>query len=297
MQPLFSVLIANYNNGKYLQDAINSIIEQSYPNWEIIIIDDGSSDSSKEELDLFSTNDRIHIYYNEQNKGCGFTKRRCVELSQGELCGFLDADDVLLPDALENHVLIHKNHPNISCCFSRYYVCDEHLNITAESRLLQIPEGVSYFEHRDYRPEVFASFKKHYYNQTSGISPLLYAAVDQDLYFKLEEVAPLFILDKFTYKYRSTPIQISQNARAYGALLWNLMVRYETASRRALHQDNAAVIALNNKINDLTLELYSDQCNRRELQQVHKTLDGILASHSYRIGKKIMSLFRWTHKF
>lgn len=292
-QPLFSVLIANYNNGKYIKDAINSVIAQTYSNWEIIIVDDGSSDNSRRELSTFSTDKRIHLYYNEQNRGCGFTKRRCVELSNGELCGFLDSDDVLLNDALAVHANIHLQKPDISCCFSRFYVCDEHLNIIDELRLLQKPDNITYFENGDYMPEHFASFKRNLYTQTPGISPILPAAVDQDLYFKLEEVSPIYISDKFTYKYRSTPNQISQNTKSYEALLWNLLVRHDTASRRRLQLNNPAITALYKKIQDLSLELDSNKCNREELIQVHQTLDGIQSSIAYRIGKTITKPFSY----
>lgn len=61
-----------------------------------------------------------------------------------------------------------------------------------------------------------------------GIAPELLAGVDQDLYFKLEEVAPIFVLDSFTYNYRSTGNQISQGDNRFKAFYWNLIVRHET---------------------------------------------------------------------
>lgn len=99
--PLFSVLIANYNNGKYLMDAIDSVWRQTYTHWEIILVDDASTDNSKELYKELEKDNRIHIYYNEENRGCGYTKRRCADLANGELCGFLDPDDALTDDALE----------------------------------------------------------------------------------------------------------------------------------------------------------------------------------------------------
>ena len=75
--PLFSVLIANYNNGKYLMEAIESVRQQTYTNWEIILVDDASTDNSKDIYRELENDSRIHIFYNEQNKGCGYTKRRC----------------------------------------------------------------------------------------------------------------------------------------------------------------------------------------------------------------------------
>ena len=91
--PLFSVLIANYNNGKYLMDAIKSVYEQTYTHWEIILVDDASTDNSHELYKELEKDERIRIFYNDENHGCGYTKRRCAELANGELCGFLDPDD------------------------------------------------------------------------------------------------------------------------------------------------------------------------------------------------------------
>lgn len=112
-QPLFSILIANYNNGCYLQEAIDSVLAQTYPNWEIVLVDDKSSDDSFEIYKKYKEDKRFHIYFNEENKGCGYTKRRCAELAQGELCGFLDPDDKLTPDALE--VMVNEHGARAEC--------------------------------------------------------------------------------------------------------------------------------------------------------------------------------------
>lgn len=77
MTPLFSILIAQYNNGKYFEDCYKSIMAQTYPNWEAIIVDDCSTDDSVEQMRKIVGNDpRFKIFVNEENKGCGYTKRR-----------------------------------------------------------------------------------------------------------------------------------------------------------------------------------------------------------------------------
>ena len=88
-QPLFSVLIANHNDSKYLMEAVESVEAQTYTRWEIIIVDDGSTDNSKELFQELEKNPRIRVFCNGENKGCGFTKRRCLEEAKGEICGFL----------------------------------------------------------------------------------------------------------------------------------------------------------------------------------------------------------------
>ena len=71
--PLFSVLISNYNNGQYLQETIESVKAQDYTNWEIIIVDDLSTDNSIEIYKKYANDNRIKIYYNTENKGVTYT--------------------------------------------------------------------------------------------------------------------------------------------------------------------------------------------------------------------------------
>ena len=77
--PLFSVLIANHNDGKYLMEAVESVKAQTYTHWEIVIVDDGSTDNSNELFVELVEDQRIRVFRNEENRGCGFTKRKCLE--------------------------------------------------------------------------------------------------------------------------------------------------------------------------------------------------------------------------
>ena len=119
--PLFSVLIANYNNGCYLQEAIDSVLAQDYKNWEIVIVDDKSTDSSSEIYDRYKDDDRFHVYYNELNFGAGYTKHKCAEMAKGEICGFVDPDDKLaVSDALSTMVNTHLQNPDVFLCMSEH---------------------------------------------------------------------------------------------------------------------------------------------------------------------------------
>lgn len=239
--PLFSVLIAQYNNACFLKQAIDSVYEQSYKNWEIVIVDDCSTDNSKELYKVIEKDKRISILFNSENCGEGFTKRRCVDHSKGELCGFLDPDDILLPNALQDMVAVHLAYPDVSEVFSRMYICDESLNVTEESRKLIIPPGKDYFTNRDYKPEHFVSFKKKYYELTSGIDSRKRMAADQDMYTKLEEVGRVYPLDKFTLKYRRHKGGLSYGRSMNKTWFWQLIVRYETCLRRGLSIDEYVI--------------------------------------------------------
>lgn len=232
-EPLFSLLVANYNNGLYIEECINSIFKQTYQNWEIILIDDASTDNSREIYNKYVNDKRIKILFNNKNKGCGYTKRKCVDIASGAICGFLDPDDAITPDALEIMVQSHKKHPNASIIYSTHYVCDPFLNVSyIAAQAKQIPSNTSYLESGTGIITAFASFKKGNYNKTKGINPKLTKAVDQDLYLKLEETGSTIFVNKPLYHYRHHKGSISLNANTTGAMLWAKLCQIEAYKRR-----------------------------------------------------------------
>ena len=198
-EPLFSILIANYNNGMYIKEAIDSVYAQDYSNWEIIIVDDASTDNSKEIYSEFINNPRIRVFYNEKNRGVTYTKWRCIENARGELCGFLDADDTIMSSTLSLMVKAHALDDDISIVSSRYNVCDENLQVLHESGYLRIPEGKNYLTNMQYAPWHYISFKLSKYKQTKGLNKNNRIGDDQELYLLLEEVGKWHVLDDVTY--------------------------------------------------------------------------------------------------
>ncbi|MCD4650992.1 MAG: glycosyltransferase [Candidatus Cloacimonetes bacterium] len=99
MRPEISVIMAVYNREKYLRQAIASVLAQSYDNWELIIIDDGSTDKSMEIASSFADS-RIRIY-NRPHKGCWHTKNYGISISRGKWILFLDSDDFLSKDYIK----------------------------------------------------------------------------------------------------------------------------------------------------------------------------------------------------
>ena len=284
--PLFSVLIANYNNSKYLMNAIESVRQQTYTNWEIILVDDASTDNSCELYKELEKDERIHIYYNEQNQGCGYTKRRSAELANGELCGFLDPDDALTENALELEAKIHVEHPSVSIVYSKVLFCDEEFNIYDKGCLPCFKKGETYFDHRFHGAMNFASYKNELYKKTVGINSNLKAGVDQDLYFKIEEVGDIYLLDEFTYKYvtKGHENSIATNFNTYAKLwYWNLIARRDTCVRR--HIDESILI------DDLQIILD----NYAKVISYQKELE-IRSSRPYRLGKLLLKPFSWLRR-
>ncbi|QLK80743.1 glycosyltransferase family 2 protein [Bacteroides sp. PHL 2737] len=101
--PFVSVVMSVYNGGEFLKDAINSILSQSYKNFEFIIINDGSSDNFSEILELYD-DERIKVLNNQENKGLVYSLNRGLLESIGKYIVRMDADDISLPNRIEKQV-------------------------------------------------------------------------------------------------------------------------------------------------------------------------------------------------
>lgn len=233
-QSLFSVLVAQYNNGQYLLECVESVRAQSYSNWEIVIVDDCSTDNSEEIYKEIEGDNRIRIYRNEKNMGCGYTKRRLAELAQGEICGFLDPDDTLMPQALESHVRVHEEHPEVSIIYSGRNICDERMNILWSDLMQPIPEGETLLSTQQYfKSAAFVSYKKDYYACTEGLCTYG-GGIDQDLNLKLEEVGRCWVLDEVCYNWRHTQNSVSRGTGEAKTIYWNLKILRDACQRRGI---------------------------------------------------------------
>ena len=222
-QSLFSILIANYNNGKYLMDAIESVRQQTYTSWEIILVDDGSTDNSHELYKELEKDERIHIFLNNQNRGCGYTKNRCVAEAQGEWCAFLDPDDMLREDALEIMANAINANPQHGVFYSHMYVCDENMNVVYDNTYAYGSKEWEQFIHYQKGIPLFL-FRKGVYLSTPGIHLSLTQSVDIDLYYKLAEVTTAYYINQPLYYYRNNPISLTKNpSRATATHLWVML--------------------------------------------------------------------------
>lgn len=239
-KPLISILIANYNNGRYLAGCVNSIYQQTYRNWEIVIVDDGSSDDSKTIYSEYVDDPRVRVFFNYINRGCGYTKRRCVEFAKGQILGFVDPDDTIRHDALEVMLECHLKHADVGLIYSTHYLCGEDLQGGQVSGGVgKILNGYSYLSSFGIGNSIshFATFKYSFYIKTSGIDVEVKRAVDQDLYYRMEEVGGVLFVNEPLYNYRyyrADGIEgLSTGLNESEALRWHLKVVENACKRRA----------------------------------------------------------------
>ncbi len=111
--PKISVIIPTYNRGNLIQNTINSVLNQTFTDWELLVIDDGSTDNTKEIVQEFIKKDSRVKYFYEENSGCPSGPRNLgVENAKGEYVAFLDSDDEWFPTKLEKQLDIFTNSKN-----------------------------------------------------------------------------------------------------------------------------------------------------------------------------------------
>lgn len=125
-QPLVSVPITSYNHAKYIEAAIVSVLEQDYENLQVLVLDDVSTDNSKEILLELSSKfpGRLELHFNEENLGVGGNRRKGFDLCRGELIAYLDGDDEYLPGKIQKQVELMLLRPDIALCYHNVEVFD-----------------------------------------------------------------------------------------------------------------------------------------------------------------------------
>lgn len=240
----FSILVANFNNGKFFKTCYDSLLLQTYYNWEVIILDDCSTDDSKNIIKkIIGSDHRFKLYENNKNYGVGFTKAKLIELAKGDICGFVDPDDAISPDALSSSINTFKKNHDIVLTYSRFVKCDENLNPIHISKISKkIINYDPYFFNCPVQIVNFVTFRKKIYNDTSKIDTSLKIAEDQDLYLKLYEKGKFKFINKVHYYYRMHEGGISQNANKEKSKEYFAKVIFNTIKRRNIKKINGKSI-------------------------------------------------------
>ncbi len=139
--PLVSVIIPTFNAEKYISDTIKSVQNQSYQNWEILLVDDASSDETPKIITPFLTDKRIQFYPLKINSGTGVARNTALANAKGKYIAFLDADDLWRPEKLEKQIDFMQLH-KLPFTFSFYDLMDESGN--SLQKRVEAPRNLSY---------------------------------------------------------------------------------------------------------------------------------------------------------
>ena len=132
-QPLVSIVVPSYNVAKYIGAAIDSVLAQTYSNWELLITDDASTDGTVDVVTGYIERDaRIHLYRLEKNCGAGVARNNSLEHAQGRYIAFLDADDWWYPNKLELQMQFMLSN-GYEFTFTAFEYADAELNVIGVS--------------------------------------------------------------------------------------------------------------------------------------------------------------------
>jgi glycosyltransferase involved in cell wall biosynthesis len=195
-----------YNRDPYLAIAIQSVIDQSFADWTLTIVDDASTDQSYAIAGAFEAIDRrIHVLRNSVNRGCGASLHRamqnCTMTHDVEFVGWVDSDDILLPTALEKTIGFMRSKPEVDLVYTHYQPINdvgELLGFETKCNTPYSPEALldesMVFHFRLMRAEAYLG--------AGGIDPELSVAIDYDLMLRFSEIYQIDCLPEILYLYR-----------------------------------------------------------------------------------------------
>ena len=116
--PKVTIIVPSYNHVRFVKPCVESVLAQTFSDWEMIVVDDGSTDGAFEAFQQF-TDPRIKVHQNEQNLGTYGTQNRAVALFQADLIAILNDDDTWAPTKLEAQIRALEKHPDAPFCYTR----------------------------------------------------------------------------------------------------------------------------------------------------------------------------------
>jgi glycosyltransferase involved in cell wall biosynthesis len=142
MNNLVSIITPNYNSEKFISETIKSVLNQTYKNWEMIIVDDVSSDKSIDIITSFCKKDaRIQLHQLPENSGAAIARNKAIDLAKGTFIAFLDSDDLWLPKKLEFQLdFMLKN--NYSLSYTSYEIINEEGELT--NKIISCKDKLNY---------------------------------------------------------------------------------------------------------------------------------------------------------
>ena len=183
--PQVSVVIPAYNCAAYVGQAIDSVLSQTYTDWEIIVVDDGSKDDTRLVLDKYG--DRRIRYVYQQNQGVSIARNHGIQLARGEFVAFLDADDFFLSDKLASQIAVFAAKPNLGIVHSGWRLVNSIGEPIKDIKPWQNVPKLDLEMWLRWKPVLPSAmmFRRHWLEQVGGFDPRFPPAEDTDLVLRL----------------------------------------------------------------------------------------------------------------
>ena len=198
--PAVSICIPTYNRKDYIKETLESIFAQSYKDYEVVLVDDGSTDGTGEMLKQLGCNIRYHW---QKNGGDAAARNKLIEMASGEYITFLDSDDLLMPDAVERMTTVMQREAEPVIVYGPYLRIDQRGSVIGKDKRKLYSGFVTKYLFQDVFVHSCGSmFPKNVLKEAGGCDTSLRVCSDYDLWLRLSLKYRFIALPKPTFKRR-----------------------------------------------------------------------------------------------
>lgn len=230
MDQLVSIIMPSYNTGQFIKESIESVLAQSYQNWELIIVDDCSTDNTDEIVNQYLIDKRIRYIKNPKNCGAAVSRNHALREANGKWIAFLDSDDLWEPDKLQKQILFMKTN-GYHFSYTNYIEIDEASK--ANGKIVTGPKRISKHGMYNYcwigSPTVMFDAEKIGLIQIADIKK----NNDYAMWLKISQKANCYLLDETLAKYRKRNGSIS-NQGYIKLIKWHYRLFREAENKNAI---------------------------------------------------------------
>jgi glycosyltransferase involved in cell wall biosynthesis len=225
-----SIVTCSYQQGKFIDSTIRSVLEQDYPQLEYIVIDGGSSDSTIEILKTHGS--RIDYWVSEPDNGQTDALIKGFQRCRGEIMGWLCSDDLLLPGALQAVADYFEEHPEVQAVYGDALWIDGHGKLIRQKREIPYFQFLMRFDH-NYVPQPSMFWRRGLFERVGGLDPRFNLAMDADLWDRFAQATRIAHVPRFLSCMRYYPEQKTRRLRAAGFVETDEIALRSTLARLA----------------------------------------------------------------
>lgn len=282
---LVSVVISCYNHEDYLGEAIESVLAQTYPHFEVIVVDDGSTDRSWEVAREFS---RVRCFKQDNQGTPAATRNRGLQESRGEYVVFLDGDDRLLPQALEIGVRHLESHPDCAFAAGRCHAINHEQKCLTTLPSATEPDHYRALLNKNYiLTPGSVIFRRAVVDELRGFNPSfeIKGSDDYDMYLRVAARWPVFYHEDMVLEYREHESNLSKNpGRMLKSTVTVLRAQQNFAKQNPAYQDayDQGMAFWREFYGDQVIETVRDHVRDRNWRQAFKGIR-VLSQYSPRL--------------
>ncbi|MGC8121911.1 glycosyltransferase [Marinobacter sp. VGCF2001] len=211
LQPLISIITPTYNRERTIAQAVESVLAQSYERWELLIIDDGSEDGTREQLSGYLDDARVQYHFQE-NQGQSVARNRGLRYARGEYICFLDSDDLWVPEKLERQEALMKAYPDVDVLHSDEIMIDEQGHELSRKNMRRYSGKIARQMLVDNSVSINTVMaRRECFDAMGGFSGRYGVADDYDIWLRFSSRYTFFYVPEYWGYYRVMPDQISSN--------------------------------------------------------------------------------------